>query len=128
MKGTELALVLTGVLLNAAAQLLLKAGAGVLAGLEFRAANALAIAGRVVVNLPILAGLCCYAISVIVWILALSRVQVSVAYPMLSIGYVVTAIAAWRLYGEDLGPARIGGIVLIIAGVWLVMRSAAAHP
>jgi multidrug transporter EmrE-like cation transporter len=124
MKGVELALVLTGVLLNAAAQLLLKAGAGVLTGIPFQASNALTIAGRVIVNLPILAGLCCYAISVIVWILALSRVQVSVAYPMLSIGYVVTAIAAWWLYGETLGPSRIGGIALIIAGVWLVMRSA----
>jgi multidrug transporter EmrE-like cation transporter len=124
MKGVELVLVLTGVLLNAAAQLLLKAGAGVLTGIPFRASNALTIAGRVVVNLPILAGLCCYAISVVVWILALSRVQVSVAYPMLSIGYVVTAIAAWWLYGENLGATRIGGIVLIIAGVWLVMRSA----
>ncbi|HEX9139041.1 MAG TPA: transporter, partial [Steroidobacteraceae bacterium] len=89
MKGVELALVLTGVLLNAAAQLLLKAGARTLTGLSFTAGNALLIAERAILSVPILCGLLLYAISVVVWVLALSRVQVSVAYPMLSIGYVV---------------------------------------
>ncbi len=49
---------------------------------------------RVAIKRPILAGLACYVVSVVVWILALSRVDVSVAYPMLSIGYVVNAVAA----------------------------------
>ena len=43
MKGSQLALVLTGVLLNAIAQLLLKAGSGALAGIELRASNAVAV-------------------------------------------------------------------------------------
>jgi multidrug transporter EmrE-like cation transporter len=123
MKGPELALILTGVLLNAVAQLLLKAGARVIAGFEFTPANAVAIAGRVALNLPILAGLACYAISVIVWILALSRVDVSIAYPMLSIGYVVNALAAAWLFGEPLGALRVAGIGVIILGVWMVARS-----
>ena len=123
MKGPELALILTGVLLNAVAQLLLKAGARVIAGFEFTPANAVVIAGRVALNLPILAGLACYAISVIVWILALSRVDVSIAYPMLSIGYVVTALAAAWLFGEPLGALRVAGIGVIILGVWMVARS-----
>ena len=95
MKAPQLALVLSGVLLNAIAQLLLKAGAGSLAGLELRPANALLIASRLVVSVPIIAGLACYALSVVLWILALVRVEVSVAYPMLSLGYVVNAVAAW---------------------------------
>ena len=123
MKGPQLALVLTGVLLNAVAQLLLKAGAGSLAGIELRAGNALAIAGRLVLNPPIIGGLLCYAISVVVWILALSRVEVSVAYPMLSVGYVVNAFAAWWLFGENLSAARLAGIGIILVGVWLVARS-----
>ena len=97
MKGPQLALILTGVLLNAIAQLLLKAGAGSLAGIELRAGNAVLIATRLLGSMPILAGLACYVFSVVVWILALSRVEVSVAYPMLSIGYVVNALAAWWL-------------------------------
>ena len=123
MKGPQLALVLSGVLLNAIAQLFLKAGAGSLANLELRAGNALAIAGRLAFNLPIIAGLGCYALSVVVWILALARVEVSVAYPMLSVGYVVNAVAAWWLFGENLTGARIAGIGIILVGVWLVARS-----
>ena len=123
MKGPQLALILTGVLLNAIAQLLLKAGAGSLAGVELRASNALLIAGRLLTSMPIVAGLTCYVLSVVVWILALARVEVSVAYPMLSIGYVVNALAAWWLFGENLSGARIAGIGVILLGVWLVART-----
>jgi multidrug transporter EmrE-like cation transporter len=123
MKGPQLALILTGVLLNAIAQLLLKAGAGSLAGVELRASNALLIAGRLLTSMPILAGLSCYVLSVVVWILALARVEVSVAYPMLSIGYVVNALAAWWLFGENLSGARLAGIGVILLGVWLVART-----
>ena len=123
MKGADLALILTGVMLNAAAQLLLKAGSRVIAGMPFSLANAGTLLERVAFNPPILGGLICYAISVMVWILALSRVDVSVAYPMLSVGYVVNALAAWLLFSEVLGPTRLAGIGVIIVGVWLVARS-----
>jgi len=123
MKGPQFALVLTGVLLNAIAQLLLKAGAGSLANVELRVGNAAAIAGRLIFNVPIILGLGCYVLSVVVWILALARVEVSVAYPMLSLGYVVNALAAWWLFNESLGGARIAGIGVILVGVWLVAHS-----
>jgi len=123
LKGPQLALILSGVLLNAIAQLLLKAGSGALADIDLRAGNAVAIAGRLVFNLPIIAGLACYALSVVVWILALARVEVSVAYPMLSVGYVVNAVAAWWFFGENLSGARLAGIGIILVGVWLVARS-----
>ncbi len=100
MRSADLALILTGVLLNAVAQLLLKAGARSIAGLPFSIDSAWTLAERIALNPPILGGLLCYAISVVVWILALSRVEVSVAYPMLSIGYVVNAIAAWLLFAK----------------------------
>ncbi len=123
MKGPQLALVLTGVLLNAIAQLLLKAGAGSLAQVELRVSNAMAIAGKLVFNVPIIAGLGCYALSVVFWILALARVEVSVAYPMLSLGYVVNALAAWWLFDENLSGTRLAGVGIILVGVWLVARS-----
>ena len=64
-----------------------------------------------------------YVVSVVVWILALSRVEVSVAYPMLSIGYVVNAGLAWYLFDEAVGPQRLAGIAVIIVGVVIVARS-----
>jgi multidrug transporter EmrE-like cation transporter len=123
MKSADLALILTGVLLNAAAQLLLKAGSRAVSGMAFSLNNAGALLERMALNPPILAGLTCYAVSVVVWVLALSRVDVSVAYPMLSIGYVVNAVAAWLLFAETLSPARVVGIGIIIVGCWLVARS-----
>ncbi|OIQ67574.1 putative 4-amino-4-deoxy-L-arabinose-phosphoundecaprenol flippase subunit ArnE [mine drainage metagenome] len=59
----------------------------------------------------------------VVWILALTRVQVSIAYPMLSLGYVVTAFAAWWLFGEALSAQKLIGIAIIIAGVIIVARA-----
>jgi multidrug transporter EmrE-like cation transporter len=123
MKSADLALVLTGVLLNAAAQLLLKAGSRVIADVPFSFANGWTLAARIALNPPILGGLALYVVSVVFWILALSRVDVSIAYPMLSVGYIVTALAGWLLFSEALGAARVAGILIIIAGVWLVARS-----
>ncbi len=105
-------LILVGVLLNAAAQLLLKAGT-----------NAMPLGLRLAIEPHILAGLACYVVSVVVWIVALSRVPVSIAYPMLSIGYVVNAIAAWYLLGEVVTPMRLVGIGIIVLGVFIVARS-----
>lgn len=125
MNATSLALILTGVLLNAAAQLLLKSGTNAIGHFQFELDQIVPIGLRIASSPPILAGLCCYAVSVVVWILALSRVPVSQAYPMLSIGYVVNAVAAWWLFGESLAPAKVAGIGLIIAGVVLVGRASA---
>ena len=123
MKLLELALVLFGVLLNAFAQLLLKAGVRQVGQFDFSLANAWPVGTALATNWPILGGLACYVVSVVVWILALSRVEVSIAYPMLSIGYVVNAGLAWFLFGEAVGPQRLAGIAVIIIGVVIVARS-----
>lgn len=123
MNALTFSLVLLGVLLNAAAQLLLKAGTNRIGAFEFSFANIVPIGGQVATSPFIFGGLCCYAVSVGVWILALSRVPVSVAYPMLSIGYVVNAVAAWFLFGESITAQKLVGIGFIIVGVYLVSRS-----
>ena len=112
MTLASFAFILTGVLLNAGAQLLLKAGT-----------NAEPLGLRLAIEPHILAGLACYVVSVVVWVVALSKVPVSMAYPMLSIGYVVNAIAAYYWLGEAVTPMRLAGIGVIIVGVFLVARS-----
>jgi multidrug transporter EmrE-like cation transporter len=123
MTTLSFALILVGVLLNAAAQLLLKAGTNAVGSFEFAAANALPVGLKLALEPHILGGIACYVISVVVWILALSRVEVSIAYPMLSIGYVVNAIAAYYLFGEAVTATRLVGIGIIILGVFIVARS-----
>ena len=123
MNLISFSLILTGVLLNAAAQLLLKAGTTRVGHFEFSMNNLAPVGWQLATQPHILAGLCCYGVSVVVWIMALSRVPVSVAYPMLSIGYVVNAFAAWWLFGESLAAQKLIGIGFIVLGVWLVARS-----
>jgi multidrug transporter EmrE-like cation transporter len=116
-------LLLAGVLLNAAAQLLLKAGTNRVGEFAYAIDNLVPVGSKLATSPFILGGLACYVVSVVVWILALSRVPVSVAYPMLSIGYIVNALAAWMLFGESLGAQKLVGIGFIIVGVFLVARS-----
>ena len=116
-------LILFGVLLNASAQLLLKAGTNAVGRFEFAASNIVPVATRVAFEPHIIAGMLCYAVSLVVWIMGLSRIEVSVAYPFLSLGYVINALGAWYLFGESLGPERLAGIGLVMAGVYLIARS-----
>ncbi|HXD51605.1 MAG TPA: SMR family transporter [Burkholderiales bacterium] len=123
MNATSFSLLMTGVLLNAGAQLLLKAGTNSVGVFEFSRDNIMPVGWRLATEPHIVGGLACYVISVVIWVMALSRVEVSVAYPLLSIGYVVNAIAAWYLFGEAVTPMRLAGIGIIIVGVCLVARS-----
>lgn len=123
MTPTTFAFILGGVLLNACAQLLLKAGVNAVGTITLDRGTLVDTGLRVLTQWPVLAGLTLYVVSVGVWIVGLSRVDVSVAYPMLSLGYVVNAVAAWWLLGEMIGPLRLAGILLILAGVFLVARS-----
>lgn len=116
-------LILIGVLLNATAQLLLKMGVRPLGVIHMQWAPLVKAGFSLAIDPYIIAGLACYVMSVIVWLLALSRTAVSVAYPMLSIGYIVTAMLAWVYLDERMSPMRWAGICVIILGVFLVARS-----
>jgi multidrug transporter EmrE-like cation transporter len=123
MNLLSFSLILTGVLLNAGAQLLLKAGTNAVGHFEFSRNNIVPVGWQLATEPHIMGGLSFYVISVVVWIMALSRVEVSIAYPMLSIGYVVNAMAAWWLFGEAVSVTRLAGIGVIIIGVYIVSRS-----
>ena len=123
MSAAAFAFLVTGVLLNAAAQLLLKAGTNGLGIVTLAPGDFTATLSRIAAEGHVLAGLALYRVSVVVWIAGLSRVPVSVAYPMLSLGYVVNALAAQYLFGEAVSMQRWLGIGFIVLGVWLVARS-----
>lgn len=123
MTSSAFLFLLTGVLLNAAAQLLLKGGTNRLGVITLTADNWVAMLTRMATEGYFIAGATFYVVSLVVWILGLSRVPVSIAYPMLSLGYVVNAIAAHYLFGEAVSVQRWMGIGFIIAGVYFVARS-----
>ena len=123
MTQITLLIIISGVLLNALAQLLLKAGTSSLGPLFAVGERHVTEITRIVLQPYILSGLVCYIVSVSLWIAALTKVPVSVAYPMLSIGYIVNAVAAHYVLGEELGVQKLVGIGVIVIGVFIVGRS-----
>jgi len=123
MTSSAFAFLFTGVLLNAGAQLLLKAGTNALGVITLTRDNWWDMLWKMGTQGHFVAGVACYMVSLLVWIMGLSRVPVSVAYPMLSLGYVINAVAAFYLFGETVTVARWLGIGSIIFGVWLVART-----
>jgi multidrug transporter EmrE-like cation transporter len=118
------AFLFAGVLLNAGAQLLLKAGTNTLGVISLTRDNWLATLWQMAHTGPFVLGVACYGFSLVTWIIGLSRVPVSVAYPLLSLGYIINAIAAHYLFGEAVTTMRWIGIGFVIVGVFLIARPA----
>lgn len=117
-------LILIGVFLNAGAQLLLKEAMVRIGYFAFNWQNVWPIATQVLLSPFIWLGFLAYAISIVIWLLVLSRVDVTIAYPMVSIGYIITAVAAYFVLQEPLTLLRIAGIAIILLGVFLLTRPA----
>lgn len=123
MNAVSFGLIFTGVMLNAAAQILMKAGTNSIGFFEFSRDNIVPIGWKLATEWHIVVALLCYALSVVIWVLALSRVPVSIAFPMLSMAYVVNAVAAWYLLGEAFNPTKLVGMGVIILGVIIISRA-----
>jgi drug/metabolite transporter (DMT)-like permease len=123
MKLTDFSFLLCGVLLNAFAQLWLKAATRVSGPLLADDAGLTNRAMQLVAVPSLWYALTAYGLSVVVWIVGLSRVPVSQAYPLLSLGYVLNIGLAWWLFGEVPNAQRVIGVGVIVAGVVLVARS-----
>jgi len=123
MTPATFAFLFTGICLNALAQLLLKAGTNAVGEIHLTAANWFATGLKLATQLPIIGGLSCYVISVGVWIIGLSRVDVTIAYPLLSLGYIINALGAWYFLGEAVSAQRLLAIGVIIVGVVMLTRS-----
>jgi multidrug transporter EmrE-like cation transporter len=116
-------LVLTGVVLNALAQFLLKMATNKVGVIEVSSALSLSALSALFLQWPMVLGLLCYGFSLLIWLMALSRVDVTLAYPMLAIGYVINAVAAQYFLQEVVSLQRWIAIGIIILGVALLARS-----
>jgi drug/metabolite transporter (DMT)-like permease len=123
VRPADFAVLSFGVLLNAFAQLGLKAATRVTGPLVAPDGGTWNRALELITVPSLWFALSAYGLSVVVWLVGLSRVPVSQAYPMLSMGYVINIGLAWWLLGEVPNAQRVLGIGVIVAGVWLVARS-----
>jgi drug/metabolite transporter (DMT)-like permease len=123
VKLADFGVLLCGVLLNAFAQLWLKAATQISGPLVGSDANVMSKGLQLLAVPSLWYALTAYGLSVIVWIVGLSRVPVSQAYPLLSLGYVLNIGLAWWLFSEVPNTQRVVGVAVIIVGVVLVARS-----
>ena len=120
MKVADFGWLLMGVILNALAQLGLKIATQTTGAIEGNWRGLNLAARQLATSQAFWLALAAYGISVAVWLVGLSRLPLSQAYPVLSIGYIIAALLAWGVLGETISLARWAGIGLIIAGVMLV--------
>jgi multidrug transporter EmrE-like cation transporter len=119
MKGIPL--ILTAVLMGAAGQVIMKKGM-----LAYGEVSAGSVWRELIpiLKVPFVSlGLLCYALSAVLWIAVVSKIDLSLAYPMVSVAYVAVFVASWLLFGEKISALRVAGLVLIVAGVLVISRS-----
>lgn len=118
-----LPLILFTVLTNAAAQIMLKKGMIGVGHLDIAADGLFGTVFRVIFNPFVFFGLATFVVSMASHLVVLSKVQLSYAYPFLSLAYVVVAAYSYFFFAEDIGLARLAGFGLIIAGTILIAQS-----
>ena len=112
---------------NAAAQLMLKYGMMQLGPLSFAGVNPLLKILQIVFSPWVFLGLCTFVISMASHLYVLSKVDLSFAYPFLSLAYVLVAVFAYFVFREDLNALRIAGIAFICVGTILIAQSGRDH-
>ncbi|KTQ96821.1 transporter [Aureimonas ureilytica] len=115
--------ILFTVFTNAAAQICLKYGMMQLGPLSFAGVNPILKILQIVFSPFVFIGLLTFVVSMASHLFVLSKVELSYAYPFLSLAYVVVAFAAWALFGEEMSFARVGGIALICVGTVFIAKA-----
>lgn len=117
----SLLLVLVSSLLGVSGQILLKMGMERMGVLDLSSATAaLRTATQVFMTPWVLLGLGCYGVSAVIWLVVLSRLDVSLAYPLLALNFVLVPLFAWLLLGEQVPSWRWVGIGIVLIGVTVV--------
>lgn len=102
-KGWAIALIILTTILTSAAQLFYKEGAGRLP--------------EIITNWPLGAGILCYGIGALLFLVSISGGEMTVIYPLLATSYIWVTIAAFFIFNESPTPLRIAGLALIVIGV-----------
>ncbi len=123
VKYAVLILILLDVILNVTGQLSLKYGMARIGNFSISLATLPPVFLKAATNFYVLLGLVCYGMGFMVWLIVLSKAEVSYAYPLISLGYVFTAILARAMFGEAVGLTRMVGIMITCLGVFLIARS-----
>lgn len=111
----NLTIIFISVLLNSAAQILIRKG--MLAVGQVSANNLLESLVPMITNYWLWGAIVCYGVSFFTWMIALSKFEVSYAYPFLSVGYIVTAVFGFVFLSENISVIRCLGLLTICLGI-----------
>jgi drug/metabolite transporter (DMT)-like permease len=115
-----LLLLAPAMLMSTTGQLFLKYGMNQVGAFEFSTNAILAILPRVLTSPFIWLGFIGFMGGSAFWLAVISRVQLSLAYPVLALNYLIIVIESWLILKEDVSPGRIGGVAVIVVGVIVV--------
>jgi drug/metabolite transporter (DMT)-like permease len=121
--NSTLLYILTAVVSGAAGQLLLKSGMARLGPVSLGLNTLGPVLLRIATNPFVVGGLAIYGLSTVFWLAALSRAQLSYAYPFVSLNYLIILLVSWRLFDEHLSPARLVGTFIVALGVLIIAKS-----
>jgi multidrug transporter EmrE-like cation transporter len=124
VSGPTLALTLLTVVLSACAQVVLKVAMSAPAVQQAMRAGGMSAVTTVTAAPFVWLGLCIYALSTVLWLAVLARVDVGQAYPFVGLGVVLTLLCGAVFLGEGVSLGRVAGTALVVAGVILVARGA----
>lgn len=119
---TNIFLILTAVAFSVAAQYFVKKGINQLTDISHVAGIHMAYY-RMSQSPYVLTGMIMYVVSVLCWLYALTRVDLSYATPFLALTYVLMVLVSWLLLGESINPVRWIGLLVIVVGVMIVSFS-----
>lgn len=122
---SELALILTSIVFGSIGQVVLKIGANKLNNinqLSFSVASILKVVWEIFSTPVIIIGLVFFGLSFLLWVAVLAKVQLSYAYPMVSLGYIVVSILSYLIFNESFTLNKVIGIGTIIIGVFIINR------
>ena len=117
---TVFALILLSVVLSVVGQLSMKSGMQSIGKLELLQVLLTSKIVDIILNPLVILGLLSYSIAAVIWLAVLSKAELSYAYPMIAMGYIITSVVAWILFKENMTVLRFLGIVSIISGVYLI--------
>jgi multidrug transporter EmrE-like cation transporter len=121
--GQSYLLIFVAVLLGVAGELLLKTGVGHAGGFELTGVQSLLqMIPKTLTNPALLVGFICYGLAALVWLVVLSRFDLSFAYPFLALTYVLVPLGARMFLGEEIPTGRWMGIGIIVVGMIVLAR------
>ena len=111
------------ILSTVGAQLFLKKGVLALGSFYFSISNLMGLIPRVIQNIWLMGGLILLGIGFFLWLFVISRIKLSMAYPVsTSLNLCLIILGSWLIFKEQLLPVQILGVVIIVLGIFLVLK------